>query len=484
MWSRRSTKTSPPWSRRVSTQPATVRRRPTCSDRSSPHWMSRQLTAVSVATTSARPTVSSGAPARRIAAPSARTTTSVARAGAAALRQLSLHRAAGEVHVGASPARRSSCRSAARRAGSAPSTTTKTSSGAAATTMPSFSSASSSRSMPGAEPDPGRRRTADLLDEPVVAPAAADRRVRVLVRPDELERGARVVVEPAHERRIERRTARRAGRGAPHLVEVRATLVAERVADLRRVGERRAHVPDSSRRRPAAGSSRACARASSSSSVDVRVEPRVQPLDVGRPAGGVADRVQPQLPLRHAEPPQQLVVELDHLGVDRRVGGADRLDRELPVLAVAAAAGRGRSGTSARSCTPSRAAARDAARARCRRARSARSLRGAASATGRSGRSKVYISLCTTSEASPAVRAKSSVSSKPGVWMRRQPYGAAISSIARDEAPPVGVGGQDVVRPARRLERLAVTCCSARSSRRNGFVCSSRPSVVAGPCPG
>ena len=47
-----------------------------------------------------------------------------------------------------------------------------------------------------------------------------------------------------------------------------------------------------------------------------------------------------QLPLRDAEPAQQLVVELDDLGVERRVGRADRLDRELVVLAVAPAAGR------------------------------------------------------------------------------------------------------------------------------------------------
>ena len=43
------------------------------------------------------------------------------------------------------------------------------------------------------------------------------------------------------------------------------------------------------------------------------------------------------------------------------------------------------------------------------------------------------------------------------------------------------LGGQDVVRPARRLElRVHAT----RSSRRNGFVSSSRPSVVSGPWPG
>src|SRR5207253_587963 len=56
---------------------------------------------------------------------------------------------------------------------------------------------------PCSEPDPGRRWTTDLLDQPVVATAAADR----VLRPDrlvlELESRTRVVVEPANERRHE-----------------------------------------------------------------------------------------------------------------------------------------------------------------------------------------------------------------------------------------------------------------------------------------
>ena len=138
----------------------------------------------------------------------------------------------------ARPARRSSCRSACATAGSPPSTTTNTSSGTGSRTTFSFSSASSSRSMPAPKPMPGRRRPADLLDEPVVAPAAADHRVRVLLRPHELERGARVVVEPAHERRIEDVRHAEPVEPCAHLVEVRAAVVAERVADLRRVVER------------------------------------------------------------------------------------------------------------------------------------------------------------------------------------------------------------------------------------------------------
>ena len=58
----------------------------------------------------------------------------------------------------------------------------------------------------------------------------------------------------------------------------------------------------------------------------VRVEPFVQACDVLRTAVRVADRIQQQRPIGHAEPPHQLRVELDHLGVDGRIGRADRLE--------------------------------------------------------------------------------------------------------------------------------------------------------------
>ena len=72
----------------------------------------------------------------------------------------------------------------------------------------------------------------------------------------------------------------------------------------------------------------------------VLLEPGGQPLDVRGPAVAAADRVQLQPVGRDPEPAEQRVVELDDLGVDRRIVRADRLDRELPVLAIAAAAGR------------------------------------------------------------------------------------------------------------------------------------------------
>ncbi len=103
----------------------------------------------------------------------------------------------------------------------------------------------------------------------------------------------------------------------------------------------------------------------------------------------------------------------------------------------------------------------------------------------------VYISFWTTSEPSPDVRAKSPVSSKPGVWMRRSRRGGRPRPSCSRRCHQRLLGRQDVVRPARRLElrhrsvtRVMRYVAGARSSARNGFVSSSRPSVVAGPCPG
>src|SRR5439155_26298764 len=69
----------------------------------------------------------------------------------------------------------------------------------------------------------------------------------------------------------------------------------------------------------------------------VLVEPRVQARDVRGPALAIADRVQLEAVAARAEAAEELVVELDDLGVERGIVRPDPLDRELPVLAVAAA---------------------------------------------------------------------------------------------------------------------------------------------------
>ena len=59
------------------------------------------------------------------------------------------------------------------------------------------------RSMPVPKPMPGVGLPAEQLDQAVVAAAAADRALRALLRRRYLEDGARVVVEAAHEARVE-----------------------------------------------------------------------------------------------------------------------------------------------------------------------------------------------------------------------------------------------------------------------------------------
>ena len=91
----------------------------------------------------------------------------------------------------------------------------------------------------------------------------------------------------------------------------------------------------------------------------------------------------------------------------------------------------------------------------------------------------VYISFWTTSEPAPDVRAKSSVSSKTGVWIAPVAVERAEALHLVRHAPPERLlGREDVVGAARPLDLR-----HARSSARNGLRASSSPSVVAGPWP-
>ena len=68
-------------------------------------------------------------------------------------------------------------------------------------------------------------------------------------------------------------------------------------------------------------------------------EKRSQPLDVGRPAGAVADRVELEPETLDPKPADDLREQLDQLGIDRRVVRSDRLEIDLPELAVASLLG-------------------------------------------------------------------------------------------------------------------------------------------------
>ena len=92
------------------------------------------------------------------------------------------------------------------------------------------------------EPDAGRRRTAQQLDEAVIAPAAAERLLLALgARAVELEGGPGVVVEAAHERRLEDRLDPDRREMGLHALEVLGARTAQALADARRAGDERGH---------------------------------------------------------------------------------------------------------------------------------------------------------------------------------------------------------------------------------------------------
>ena len=206
------------------------------------------------------------------------------------------------------------------------------------------------------------------------------------------------------------------------------------------------------------------------------VEPRRQLLDVGRTAVLVADRVQLEHVIGDADAAQKLRVELNHLRVDRRVIGADRLDRELPVLAVAPAL---------RPVVPPHRPdrvqllrlglalqavlhVRSADRRRCFRAQ----RQGSVASVGE------RVRLLLHDVGAPARRPDDQIRVLEGgcVDAPVPVEGRDVLHLPRHPFPERLLGREDVVGAARRLEAR-----HARSSARNGFRSSSAPIVVSGP---
>ena len=208
------------------------------------------------------------------------------------------------------------------------------------------------------------------------------------------------------------------------------------------------------------------------------VEPPGKSLDVCRTAVGVADRVDLEHVVGHADAAQELCVELDHLGVDRRIVGTDRLDRELPVLAVTAAL---------RPVVPPHRTDRvELLRLRLavepmldvgaadRRRRFRPQGQGAPAAIGERVRLLLHDVGPATGGSDDQLGVLESGRVDPPVSVEP----AEILHLALDPVPERLLGWKDVVRAARRFDAR-----HARSSARNGFRASSAPSVVFGPWP-
>ena len=328
------------------------------------------------------------------------------------------------------------------------------------------------------EADSRRRRPADRLDQPVVAPAAADRALRADRLVPELERRARVVVEAPDERRLELVTDAGRVEERPDLLEVRPALVAEALADRWCLGQERLnllalHVEDTQRRRSALG-----ARLFVEVGV-VLVEPGLELLEVRRPTLRVPDRVEVEGVGGDTKAAKQLVVELDQLRVDGGIVGADRLDGELPVLAVPAllrpvvAPHRAEGVELHRLRFAVHAVLEVGAADRGRRFGTERQ-RAVTAVLERVGLLLDDVGALARG-ADEELGVLEARGHDPAVAVER----AEALRLARDALPERLVGREDVVRSSRRFELQ-----EARSSARKGLCACSVPSVVGGPWPG
>ena len=272
--------------------------------------------------------------------PSASRMTRVRGADPVRMLQLALEAPPAEVELGRDPALRSSPASASARA-RWPSSAAATESVSRAAVAPRrSSSARRIRSIPAAQPTAGVGGPPELLDQTVVTAAPADLGLRAERGRMEREDRSRVVVEPAHQGPVDRvsdpgrveqpRTAARcSASSASRAVEHRRRLGHHRPGPLvlgvegaQRVQRRSAPAP----------------RFESSPSLRAQVGDQLLAGSRRRDSER-AEAAEPQLDPRHPEAAQQLVEQDDHLGVDERRLGADRLGAELVELAVAAGLG-------------------------------------------------------------------------------------------------------------------------------------------------
>src|SRR4029453_12765491 len=204
--------------------------------------------------------------------------------------------------------RRSSASAAAIAARSAPSSATKKTSIWSGSTSTSPTERSS-RSMPAPKPIAGVGPPPGPLDQAVVAAAAADSALRADCRVAELEGRAGVVVEAAHERRLELVRDADGVEQAAALGEVDSALLAERVADLRRIREQLLH-PLALHVEHSEGRRRALRAGLLVELGLVLVQPGFKALDVAGAAVRIADRVEEQNVVGEVQPPQELGVEV------------------------------------------------------------------------------------------------------------------------------------------------------------------------------
>ncbi len=187
-----------------------------------------------------------------------------------------------------------------------------------------------------ADPEPDARQIllgAQLSHQTVVAPAAADARLRTETVVDEFERGLRVVVQAAHQTRVDLVDDTQPVQVRQDEVEVRLRVVGQIVDEQRCACGRRLDLGPL----VVEDTQRVDLGAHPGGLVEIEPEQELlQRLSIARTALVVTQRGDLEPEPRQAEAAIALVGDRDDLGVQRRVVDTDRLDADLLQLAVPA----------------------------------------------------------------------------------------------------------------------------------------------------
>ncbi len=179
-----------------------------------------------------------------------------------------------------------------------------------------------------------RGRTAQLTDKPVVATTAADRRLGSQLVAGDLEGGVAVVIEAAHQARIEPEGKPQILQAATHPLEALVALGAEGIVQIRCPGQQRLGV--------GVLGIKDAQRVALQPLLGIGIQPVAMGLEPGDQLAAVAQailrsaqRIELQLQTLHAQIGQQIPGQGDRLDVATRIGETEQLDADLMELTLA-----------------------------------------------------------------------------------------------------------------------------------------------------
>ena len=181
------------------------------------------------------------------------------------------------------------------------------------------------------EPDAGEILAAELGHQPVVTPTAADTGLRAQSIVDELEGGLGVVVQSAHQSRVDDIRHAQGVKVGPHSVEMEPGGIREVIQHQRCVGGQFAYLRPFVIKHPKRVEGCACP----GGLVEFEAKQELlQQLPVLCPTGVIPERGDLQSKAVQAQRAETGIGDRDDLGVQGRVVDTDRLDADLLQLAI------------------------------------------------------------------------------------------------------------------------------------------------------